>query len=253
MNKKTWALLFFTFAIVMIVTAPASIISQVLNYSSNGKIALANTQGTIWRGSANPIWHQKNGGLITLSSLHWDISPFTLLTGKLSAQLNWDTEQAVSPMYVIVSANQIELQHTYIPLPAILLDEASDFLKPAVLRGQIILMSDSLIISREGLLGTATADWLNASSLLSSVSPLGDYHFTFSCTPASLDITLQTTSGALILAGQGRFTASSGLDFKGTAQAAKGNEAALHELLNNLGPEVSPGINSFSLVPTNAH
>jgi general secretion pathway protein N len=253
MNKKTWALLFFTYAIVLIVTAPASLISQLLSYASNGRVELANTRGTIWAGSANPVLHQKNGGLITINSLHWSISPLTLLTGKLNAQINWDIDQIVPPMYINVSAKQIELQHTYIPLPAILLDEASDFLKPAVLRGQIILKSDSLLISNQGLQGTATADWLNASSLLSSVSPLGDYHFTFSSSPASLDITLQTTSGALILSGQGRFTAGSGLDFKGTAQAAKGKEAELHELLSNLGPEVSPGVNSFSLVPTAVH
>lgn len=253
MNKKYWALLLFTYLIVMIITAPASLLSQLLAYASNGKVELANTQGTIWSGFASPILRQKKGGLITLSSLHWNIAPLALFTGKLIAQLNWDSEQTIEPMLVTVSANQVELQHTYIPLPAILLDEASDFLKPAALRGQIILKSDSLTITRQGLQGSATADWLNASSLLSSVSPLGDYHLTFSGSTAGLDFSLKTTSGALILAGQGSFSASTGLDFKGTAQAAKGKEEALHELLANLGPEVTPGVNTFSLVPTKAN
>lgn len=253
MNKKFWALLLVTFIISLIVTAPASILNLVLDKASNGKIALANTAGTIWSGAGTPVLRQKNGGLITLNSLHWNIAVLDLFSGKLNTQLKWDIDQPVAPMNVVVTANQIELQHIYVPLPGTLLDEASDFLKPAVLRGLIILKSDSILISKQGLQGVATADWLNASSLLSSVSPLGDYHFTFSSTPAGVDITLSTTSGALILAGQGHFIESAGLDFNGTAQAAKGKEAALHELLSNLGPELTPGVNTFSLFPTKPH
>jgi general secretion pathway protein N len=253
MDKRTWALLLSAYIIVLIVTAPSAIISPVLDYTCGGRIALANTQGTIWQGTANPVLHQRNGGLITLSAVHWSIAPLALLTGKLSAQLNWDNAQQTVPMNIIVSAGQIELQHTYIPLPAILLDEASDFLKPAVLRGQIILKSEALLITQQGVQGSAIADWLNASSLLSSIAPLGNYHFIFSSSPAGVEITLSTTSGALLLAGQGRFLFSTGLDFQGTAQAASGKEEALHELLSHLGPQEHPGINSFRLVPGRTH
>jgi hypothetical protein len=253
MSKRTWALLLVTYTIVLIITAPASILSQVLLFASDGRIELANTQETIWHGAANPVLHQRSGGLITLSALHWNIAPLALLTGKLSIQLNWDNEQVALPMTVIASIDQVELQHSYIPLPAILLDEASDFLKPAALRGQVIFKSDSLFITRQGLQGTATADWLNASSLLSSISPLGNYHFIFSSTPAGVDITLSTTSGSLLLAGQGHLSASTGLSFKGTAQASNGKNEALRELLSHLGPQESPGISTFSLVPLRSH
>jgi general secretion pathway protein N len=253
MNRRSWALLLFAYSIVLIVSAPASLIGPALNYASNGRIDLANAKGIIWNGTASPILIQRGGGLITLNSLHWDISALALLKFKIIAQLNWETEQQVQPMNVIASFDQVELQHTYFPLPAILLDEASDFLKPAALRGQIILRGDSLIISKQGVQGTATADWLNASSLLSSISPLGDYHFIFSSTSAGLDINLSTTSGALILKGQGRLLPNTGLEFNGTAQAAKGNEEALRELLSHLGPQLSPGISTFSLVPARTH
>jgi general secretion pathway protein N len=253
MNRKNWALLLVAYCVVLIVNAPASLLGPVLNYASNGRVDLANAKGTVWNGTASPILIQHNGGVISLVSLHWDISAFELLRFKIMAKLTWDTEQQVQPMNVIVSFDQIELQHTYFPLPAILLDEASDFLKPAVLRGQIILRGDSLLISKQGVLGTATADWLNASSLLSSISPLGDYHFIFSSTSSGLDIKLSTTSGALILAGQGRLFPKTGLEFSGTAQAAKGSEEALRELLSHLGPQLSPGISTFSLVPGRTH
>jgi general secretion pathway protein N len=253
MNRKTWALLLIAYCMVLIASAPASLLSPVLKYASSGRIELANAKGSIWNGTASPVLLQRGGGLITLNPLHWEISTFALLKLQITAQLNWDNEQQVQPMNVIVSFNQVEFQHTYLPFPAILLDEASDFLKPAALRGQIILKGDSLLISKQGLQGTATADWLNASSLLSSISPLGDYHFIFSSTSAGLDINLSTTSGALILAGQGRLLPTTGLEFNGTAQAAKGNEEALRELLSHLGPQLTPGISTFSLVPTRTH
>jgi len=249
MSKGIWALLITTFLCALIVTAPSSILSPIIKNASEGRVELANTEGTIWNGAANPVLHQHDGGLITLSKLHWKISTQTLFTGKLNTQVKWDDEPQTTPMDIIASLGKIEVHHAYFPLSAILLGEASKFLKPAGLRGKVILRSDSLLISQQGLQGLATADWLNASSLLSSVSPLGNYHFTFSASNGGVDITLNTVTGALILAGQGRFSASSGLNFKGTAQATKEKEEELRELLNNMGPELRPGIKSFTLVP----
>ncbi|MDX8399578.1 MAG: type II secretion system protein N [Gallionellaceae bacterium] len=249
MSKGIWVLLITTYLCVLIVTAPSSVLSPVIKSASKGRVELANTEGTIWDGAANPILHQHGGGIITLTRLHWKISTQTLFTGKLSAQVKWDDEPQAVPMDIIASLGKVEVHHAYFPLSAILLGEASKFLKPAGLRGKVILRSDSLLISQQGLQGLATADWLDASSLLSSVSPLGNYHFTFSASNGGVDITLNTMTGALILAGKGRLSASSGLNFKGTAQASKEKEEALRELLNNLGPEISPGIKSFTLVP----
>jgi general secretion pathway protein N len=253
MSKWTWTLLIAAYTCVLLVNAPASVLSRLISNASNGRIELANTQGTLWRGSANPILHQRGGSLITLNAVHWDVAVLTLLTGKLAVRLNSDDESQTVPMDISISTSRIELRHAYIPLPAILLDEVSDFLKPAQLRGNVILHSELLEITRQGVQGAATADWLNASSLLSSIAPLGDYHFTFSSSSVGVDVTLNTTSGALRLAGGGRYTAANGLNFKGTAQAAKGNEEALRELLGHLGPEESPGINTFTLVPSPRH
>lgn len=253
MNKWHWALLVIVYIGTLIVIAPASLLSQMADYASKGRVELANTQGTIWRGSANTVLHQRSGGLISLPTLHWDIALLPLLSGKLNAQIKWDDEAQTLPMQIIVSSSQVELRSAYIPLPALLLDEVSDFLKPVQLRGKIVLRSESLLITRQGLQGATTADWFNASSLLSNISPLGNYHFTFSSSSNKVDITLSTTSGALLLAGQGHFSSASGIDFKGTAQAASGKEEALKELLNHLGPEERPGVKTFTLVPTPAH
>lgn len=249
MNKRIWLLLLVVYASVLLVTAPASVLSVLIRLASHERMELANTEGTLWNGSANPVFHRRDGELIVLDKVHWRLLLLKALTGKLNIELAWGDAMQPFPMEALISPGQVALHHVYIPLPAIVLDEASDFLKPAALRGSLILNSDSLLINRQGIQGAATLDWLNASSALSNISPLGNYHFTFTGTPGELNATLDTVSGALLLSGKGQFTSAAGLYFKGEAQASGGNEDALRELLTHLGPQERPGVYSVMLVP----
>lgn len=252
LKRRTWILLIVTFLGALLITAPAGLLGIVLRDVTQNRLELANTQGSIWHGSANPVIRQRSGKLITLDRLRWEMIFMPLLRGKLSIQLYWDHAAQGTPMEISASLSQLDVHNAFIPLPALLLDEVSDFLKPAQLRGDVILKSDALVISRQTVLGNASADWINASSLLSTIAPLGNYHLAFSSTVSGVDIVLSTSSGALILGGQGRLTTANGLDFKGTAQASKGNEDALRDLLGHLGPELTPGVSTFNLVPTRA-
>jgi hypothetical protein len=248
MNKKLWVLLIASYLVVLMVDAPASLLSNLFFQLSQGRIELANTQGTIWRGVANPVFHQRKGASITLQKLHWEFATLKLLTGKISANFYWEDQPQAQPMAITFAANKLELQYVYIPLPATLLTNISDFLKPAQLRGQLILKSDVLIWTATGWQGTATADWLNASSLICQVAPLGNYHLNFSATNSGLNFDLNTVSGALLLNGSGRYSMTGAFNLNATAKAEAGNEVALNELLNHLGPEQSGGVHTFNLV-----
>lgn len=247
MGKWIWGLLFTSFLLVITVSAPASLLGTVLARLSNGRITLANTMGTIWHGSANPLVYQHNGNRAVLHTVHWNITVIELFKGQLNTQIDWDDTAQTTPMLIHITPSQIELRQLFIPLPAMLLEEVSDYLQPAQLRGQVILKSDSLVLNRQGVFGRATADWLNAQSLLSNLAVLGNYRFTFLSNPNRVDIALDTLSGTLLLNGKGHFSSLSGLQFSGTAQAAAGGEEALLELLNHLGPQPQPGIHSFTL------
>jgi general secretion pathway protein N len=249
MRKWSLVLFFGVYISALIVSAPASLLSTLLSCASDERFALANTAGTVWRGSASPVLNRRSGGAITLSALQWEVFPLSFLRGKPEIEIIWQNSEQKSPMEISLAPQQLEIHQAYLPLPASLLDEVSDFLKPAQLRGEIILKSDALILTRQGVQGEATADWLNASSMLSNIAPLGNYRFTFLSSPTGLNIILNTPSGTLLLTGQGQFTTQSGLNFSGTAQAASGKEAVLHELLNHLGPESQLGIHQFNLVP----
>lgn len=246
MKRWFWGLLLASFILVITVSAPASLLGSFLARLSDGRITLANTEGTMWHGSANPLVYQHNGNLVVLRTLRWNIAVMELLSGQLNAQIDWDDAAQTAPMLIRITTDKIELRQVFIPLPAMLLEEVSDYLQPAQLRGQVILKSDILFLNRQGVRGRATADWLNAQSLLSNLTVLGNYRFTFLSNPNRVDIALNTLSGTLLLNGMGHFSILTGLQFSGTAQAAAGAEDALLELLNNLGPQSQPGIHIFS-------
>lgn len=249
MGKRTFALFVLAYLVTLLITAPASLLDKCLQYASQGRLVLANTSGTVWNGSATPALRTQDGHLIALPFLRWDIAVPSLFTGKIQARLQWDDQPPASATEAIISYNQIELRHALLQLPARVLDEASPMLKPARFRGQLQIQGEHLIFSKRGIDGAATADWQQASSALSSLAPLGNYRLAVNAAGDRINIGLSTTSGILLLEGQGNWLAARGLEFHGKAQASAGNYDNLTELLHHLGPEISPGVHGFNIAP----
>lgn len=249
MGKRTFALFVFAFMLTLLVTAPASLLDKGLQYASQGRLILANVNGTVWSGSSLPALRTKDGHLVALPFLRWQIVVPSLFTGKLQARLQWDDQPPASATEAILSYNQIELHHVLLQVSAQLLEEASPMLKPAQFRGQLQAQSEQLIFSKRGIEGAATIDWQQASSALSSIAPLGNYHLTANAAGDRINIGLSTISGMLLLDGQGNWSAARGLEFHGKAQASPGNYDSLMELLHHLGPEESPRVHGFHLMP----
>lgn len=250
-SRNALILLFVTvFLISLLVTLPAGMFGVALHSASQGRLELANCNGTIWHGSAVPILHRRSpdNGIVPLGALQWDISPWHLLTLQARFTLNWQDESQPHPVEISVSPRQVNISNLYLPLPASLLGELSSYLRPAGLGGRIIVKGESLSITTHELQGTLVADWVDANSALSSLSPLGDYRFVIKAYKAGGDFTLDTTSGILILKGSGHYDAAGSVSFDGQAQAAEGQQEKLSELLRNLGPETAPGQHSLSFI-----
>ena len=109
------------------------------------------------------------------------------------------------------------------------------------LGGSLQLSSAGLNMHSRGgqwqLGGDLALDLLNMSSRLSPLPALGSYRVELQGGTAAGDaarLQLRTLGGALQIDGSGQFTAT-GLRFRGSAQAAPGQEAALANLLNIIG------------------
>ncbi|OWT53466.1 type II secretion system protein N [Candidimonas nitroreducens] len=88
-----------------------------------------------------------------------------------------------------------------------------------------------------------TLQWHNASSSLSSIKPFGDYTLLLSRSAGrSLDLSLKTDRGPLMLAGRGTLPRSGRARFDGEAwadpSAPPGTRAALRGVLHALGPNI---------------
>ncbi|MGO8754345.1 MAG: type II secretion system protein N [Gallionellaceae bacterium] len=237
------------YLVALLIMAPASLFDELVRHYSQGRLVMANANGTMWKGTAVPALRTRDGHLIATRTLRWDIDFLPLLKGMLRARLQWNDSAPAAATELLVSGGQVELNHALIPLPAALLNEVSPILKPAEFRGQLEIQSNHLVLSRRGMEGIAIVDWQHAGSTLSSIDPLGNYRLTLNGAGNVVSVDLSTTSGILVLEGQGKWSGSSGLEFRGKARASSGNEERLNELLHNLGPELSPGVATFNLTP----
>lgn len=232
---------------VLLITAPASLLDLPIRHLSGERLSLANSQGSIWQGSATPVLHIGKNSTIPLHTLNWQIRPQALLLGQLKVVTNWQQLKSDTPMELTINRKSIVLTNILLPLPAEMIGELSPFLKPAQFSGNLVIESPRLTYTYSHLQGNATARWNQAGSAMSSVNPLGDYQIDIVAAQEGLQTTLSTQAGALLLNGQGSWSPAQGFHFTGTAQATADTKATLAELLHHLGPEVSPEIYQITL------
>lgn len=236
------------FIIVLLVTAPASLLDGIIQHMSHHRLSLANCQGTIWRGSATPLFLNGKNSSIALHTVHWSLRPQALLQGQIKAVMSWDDLESRTPMQIALSRNSVILTDVLLQIPAEVISELSPFLKPAQFNGSLTIESPHLAYTDNHLQGSATARWNQAGSAMSAVHPLGNYRIDIAAAQDSLRATLTTQSGVLLLGGQGNWSPQQGFHFNGTATAAADAQPALSELLHHLGPEVSSsGVYQISL------
>jgi general secretion pathway protein N len=231
------------FFLGLIAFAPASLMGSALERASGGTLSLAQTMGSLWKGSGVALLRQKTRYQM-LGNYRWDLKLF-------SAALQVQTGES-APMTVryIPFTGRINIDNLHVTLPASIMEIAAPQLSPYQLQGALEVNCDHLSLDGFGASGQISVDWLRAASGLSGIRPLGDYRILLQSNGATLDAQLSTLSGKLLLSGTGRFDRRNGMQINGTAQAAPGAAAAeLNELLHHIGPEVSPGVFKLALMP----
>jgi len=237
-------LFLIVFLAVMVVLAPASLVTGFLERATAGRLTMAKTQGTLWRGTGVLLLAHDNK-FLPLGHYAWNIS----LTANLS-QIKVSVDTGVDkPSQLLISpwGNEVEVSHGSASLPAQLLSVFAPQLIPYRLSGELALTTERFQINADSNSGTVTVDWKQATSGLTDITPLGDYRILLQGAGSEMKVSLTTLSGKLQLAGNGQMQVGRALTFNGTAQAAPEQKEALSDLLHHIGPELSPGIFSFTL------
>ncbi len=240
-RKTTIALFALSFSITLIVTAPSSLLGAWLNKLTLGALELSDASGTVWQGSAIPVFHSPHGNSLPLERISWKVLLLPMVTGKIKLHVNQGTVPAAQPTEITFGVSDTDLRHLSVEVPAEVVEEIHPLLRALHPQGRLQISSEHLAFSGRSLRGTATARWLSAGSAISTINPFGSYQINLTGAETSVTLDLTTLSGPLMLAGHGSWTPARGLAIEARATASPGSQDALAELLHHLGPEVSPG------------
>jgi general secretion pathway protein N len=239
---KRWSLLAIglgAYALGLIATAPATLVDAGVQGASDGRLRLAEAQGTLWSGSGQLEIRDTGGRTGVAKSLAWRVLPASLLRGHLICEVELD--QSVRRFPVTISLSRIELANADISLPAAALGLGVPKLAPLELTGEVQLQVSSLSIGHSATRGSATLQWRAAGSALSPVSPLGDYELRLEGEGPAVRATLHTLQGPLRLDGKGSWTHGDSPAFLAMARVPPQYQQQLAPLLRLIAVERGDG------------
>ncbi len=228
-----------TAGVTVLACFPAPWLRTLVERQTDGRLTLGDAQGTLWRGSAFIGGAPGPDGAVTPllpGRFAWSLSPLVLV-GMVDVTL--ENPAALSqPVHARGSWSRLQLSPSALLLPAEGLAGLGAPLNTLAPSGTMRLSWSTLEIERAGraltLNGRTTLEMKEMASRISSVKPLGSYALALDWKGSQADLDLATTAGPLLLSGKGALNQGR-LRFSGQAQAAKGYEATLGNLLPLLG------------------
>ncbi|RZS53085.1 type II secretion system protein N [Sphaerotilus mobilis] len=246
-----------------VVFAPARWLADAVEQASRGQVQLADARGTVWSGDAVLVLGAGSGSRDASAlpgRLTWTLRPSLAEGAGLALNLRQDCclrntlQLRVLPGWARVRVQVLGLAESGQPAPAEAdgltwlaqwpaawlagLGTPWNTLQPG---GALRLSAQGLQLEwaagRFAMTGQTSLELRDFSSRLATLPRLGSYRIAISADPAqagTAQVVLSTLDGALLLSGQGSWSAS-GLRLRGEASAAQGDEAALSNLLNIIG------------------
>lgn len=240
---KFFILGFIFYFVFLIVNIPSGWAAWGLTKITKGKVTITHTLGTAWSGGGKLVIMYPRATPKDLGDMEWSFNPLWLFLGKARLNMEWKGEKVNGRASIQRSFGSTSLLNMQLNISPQFI---TDIYSPAALfspSGKILLESDSLMLSQDGLKGQANIQWLGAGSGLSSVKPLGNYLLSLSAEGAKADIKLKTLNGDLQLNGRGSWdlTGNGRFSFNGTALPSTAKKSELEPFLKLLGRDLGGG------------
>lgn len=258
LSKWFWFVLIIACLLVVVRQMPVSWIGGSLASQTACRVMLQQPVGTIWQGSAALAFSEPNateGGcrdpISVTERFHWSTScKLFSLTCKTDIQF----AALEQPQSILWGLSKIQIASNEIKLPANILEGLGNPWSTLRPRGELgARWTDIQLGGFDGLgaiLGGANSPSSgviriiisNLTSPISPVKPLGGYEISANIADTGMNWTLSTTSGPLLLKGQGEFSSNGssgagnkGMHFSGEANASPESKESLIGLLSLLG------------------
>jgi general secretion pathway protein N len=243
--KLFWLVLLVVILWTMICQLPASWLGGALASQTGCRVMLQQATGNIWQGSAALAFSEPNateGGcrepLSVTERFHWTSS---CSLSALSCSTDLQFVALDKPQLILWELRKTQIAANEVKLPANVLEGLGNPWSTLRPRGQLGARWTDLVLG--GILGSAGDQSSqsgviriiisNLSSPISPIKPLGAYEISANIGDEGLNWSLSTTSGPLLLKGQGDI--KSGLHFDGEASASPEAQDSLIGLLALLG------------------
>lgn len=233
--------------LTLIVRWPATWVAQQVAQASQGRVLLADAEGTLWQGNA-VLALQANGQAATslAGRLRWQVGLGELWRGRLRLTLQ-HSEAMPQAVAFHLGWQGLEVDAGSADLPASWLSGLGSPFNTLRPNGRLHAQWPMLHASWRNPQGASKGGALQfddgsrlaigleqVSSNLSTVKPLGSYQMDFAWAQGATHMTLRTLQGPLQLQGTGQFGAARA-SFQGEASASPETEAQLLGLLSLLG------------------
>ena len=252
--KLFWAALVFACLVVIVRQMPISWVSGSLASQTGCRVMLQQPIGTIWQGSAALAFSEPNateGGcrdpMSVTERFHWSTG-CKLLSMTCNTELQFAAFE--QPQLIGWSLSKTQIASNEIKLPANVLEGLGNPWSTLRPRGElgarwtdINLVGLMANLPVFGAANTPSSGVIriiisNLTSPISPVKPLGGYEIAANIADTGMNWTLSTTSGPLLLKGQGEFSnkaGSKGMQVSGEASASPESQESLIGLLSLLG------------------
>lgn len=210
-----WAIGSGIYATALLVLAPATLFDAGLRAASNGRLALAQAEGTVWAGAGRIEFRDTGSANAIARAITWRVLPESLWRGRLVCEVA--LEKAPRRSRIAASWSKVEIADGEVNLPASALAFAEPRLKPLRLSGELQVHAERLTIGRDGMHGGVTLQWQEAGSAFSPVTPIGSYELKLDGRGGNVSALLGTLQGPLQLDGTGTWTMGRKPEFQATA------------------------------------
>lgn len=233
---------FVAAALTVVAAAPASFADRALDGATAGRVRLAETEGTIWRGSGRLVLvdvgaeegeRRSVAGVAVPGRIDWNLRRLPLLVGQVDATVRVDG--MAQPVRIQGGYGEVRVGSGSLSLPSVELGRMGspwNTLRPS---GALGLRWESLTLRPGGLEGRAQIELRDASSAMTPVRPLGSYRVDVVGAGGQAELSIQTLAGPLRLEGKGNFNARGGLRFTAEATADAVERPRLQSFLGLIG------------------
>jgi general secretion pathway protein N len=227
------------YAAAIVVAAPATVLDAELDRVSGGRLRLAEASGSLWSGAGQLEALDPGDRSGVARRVTWRFRPASLLRGHIVYEVGVGDAAPAFP--VTISLSGLEIAKAEIDLPAAVLGFAVPKLAALELTGEALIHVPQLSVGRGQMRGGATLRWRNAGSVLSPVSPLGDYELRLQADGREIHVVLRTLKGPIQIEGSGSWALGERPAFAGTSRVPAEDRDRLAPLLRLIAVERGAG------------